>query len=179
MKKLGDKHPLKSILVRENDKHCVYKHKHFFMYSFAGQQYNIVLRHAQDWPLVCINAQKKTYLPLELCSVKLQKDPSGRLDERSRVTVGDQMAMPPGNRRQLIDYFAQHAYDNNEILKHYGISSGLEMRTVQAVVLPPPKMRYGNNVSDPKIFMCGPIHVIYHAYVSHASVMHVISRVYL
>lgn len=79
--------------------------------------------------------------------MKLQPDTAGHLDDRSRNNVNDEMAMPPGKRRGLIDYFAQHAYKDNEILNHYSITPGKEMRTVEAIVLPPPKMLYGNDVS--------------------------------
>ena len=53
------------------------------------------------------------------------------------------MATPAGGRRELIEYFAQTAYDDTEILQHDEIVFKKEMKTVPAIVLPSPKALYG------------------------------------
>lgn len=118
-----------------------------FTLSFLiGNQYGITLQHAHDWPLVCLNIKTKNYVPMELCHVKLQPNPNDQLDSKAKKNVNERMAMKTADRRDLINYFAQTAYAGNEILKHYGITAGTEMRSVEAVVLPPPRMVYGKEV---------------------------------
>lgn len=92
--------------------------------------------------------RNKTYAPIECCHVRLQPDINKKLDRRGKIEFVDKMVMHPGKRRDLINYFAQTAYQDNEILKTYKLSSETTMKSIMAAVLPPPQISYGLQVNQ-------------------------------
>lgn len=113
-------------------------------YFKAIRQY--VIRHPNLPCLHVGNTAKKTAIPIELCVVQKGQLRMRKLSELQTASMVKNAARPPGERRQTIETCIRDIkFNQDPVLKEFGIDVKEEFALIPARVLDQPSLAYAQN----------------------------------
>nr|QEI10611.1 argonaute 2 X2 [Myzus persicae] len=107
---------------------------------------NYVIKY-QNLPCLHVgNVNKKTAIPIELCKVQRGQLRLKKLSEVQTAAMVKNAARPPGERRQTIENCIKDInYNDDNVLKDFGIEVTEQFASIPARVLDQPSLAYAQN----------------------------------
>ncbi|XP_072988891.1 protein argonaute MEL1-like [Typha latifolia] len=111
--------------------------------QYFKQRYNYSLKYV-SWP--CLQAgtdSRPTYLPIEVCNLLEGQRYARKLNERQVAGILRATCQRPSDReKNILEMVHGNNYNNDNYAKEFGIKVMNQLVSVDARVLPPPKLKY-------------------------------------
>ncbi|ERN01425.1 hypothetical protein AMTRI_Chr03g147670 [Amborella trichopoda] len=111
--------------------------------QYFRDKYNYHLRYA-NWPALEVgNDRKKTYMPMEVCKIVEGQRYTKKLNEKQVTAILRASCQRPREREQkCIDMIRNSRFSEDPFAREFGIRVSDSITTVDARVLPPPRLKY-------------------------------------
>ncbi|XP_042412284.1 protein argonaute MEL1-like isoform X2 [Zingiber officinale] len=111
--------------------------------QYFKERYNYNLM-CVSWPCLLAGSESKpTYLPMEVCAIVEGQRYSKKLSEGQVTAILRNTCQRPVDReRSIREMVGQNNYNNDLFTKEFGLRMKYELTTVEARVLPPPRLMY-------------------------------------
>lgn len=111
--------------------------------EYFRETYGFGIQHTQLPCLQVGNSQRPNYLPMEVCKIVQGQRYSKRLNERQITALLKVTCQRPSDRESDIMKTVNHnRYDQDPYAKEFGIRISDRMASVEARILPPPRLKY-------------------------------------
>ncbi|KAM3397998.1 protein argonaute 4-like [Capsicum galapagoense] len=122
------------------------------VYDYFVNQRNIELRYSADLPCINVGKPKRpTYFPIELCSLVSLQRYTKSLSTFQRSSLVEKSRQKPQERMQVLSNALKiNKYDAEPLLRACGISISSQFTQIEGRVLPPPKLKTGNDDFVPR-----------------------------
>ncbi|KAK5173091.1 Protein argonaute [Saxophila tyrrhenica] len=119
------------------------------VYDYFAKEFNIRLQHP-DLPLVLMTKGKNTMLPMEVLKIKENQRYVTKLDDKQTSNMIKFAVEPPPGRWESIKHgLGMLDWANDPVLKHFGVQVDPNMTTVDARLIPAPKVQFGAGDAKP------------------------------
>ncbi|KAL7160788.1 hypothetical protein ACSBR2_041434 [Camellia fascicularis] len=121
--------------------------------EYFRQKYNIILEYAFLPALVAGSDAKPVYLPMEICKIVEGQRYSKKLNEKQVSALLKATCQRPDVREGSIKQMVRHNNYNNDKLvnEEFGIQVRAELASVDARVLPPPRLKYHDTGKETRV----------------------------
>ncbi|KAF5934236.1 hypothetical protein HYC85_030407 [Camellia sinensis] len=121
--------------------------------EYFRQKYNIILEYAFLPALVAGSDAKPVYLPMEICKIVEGQRYSKKLNEKQVSALLKATCQRPDVREGSIKQMVRHNNYNNDKLvnEEFGIQVRAELASVDARVLPPPRLKYHDTGKETQV----------------------------
>ena len=121
------------------------------VYDYFAQKYNIRLQYP-DLPLVKMTKGKNTVLPMEVLTLKDMQRYQYKMDERQTSNMIKFAVTPPQERLVAVQNGLNMLdWNNDPVLKHFGVEIDTKKTVVDARVITAPKVQFGQGEAKPGI----------------------------
>ncbi|KAL9268774.1 argonaute PNH1-like protein [Drosera capensis] len=105
--------------------------------------YGFTIRHSHLPCLLVGNQKKVNYLPMEACKIVEGQRCTRRLDEKQITSLLRVTCKRPSQQEvEILQTVRQNAYDQDPLVKEFGITIDDKLATVEARILPSPWLKY-------------------------------------
>ncbi|KAL5538148.1 hypothetical protein UlMin_045912 [Ulmus minor] len=117
--------------------------------QYFRDKYGMALKYV-TWPaLQAGSSTKPIYLPMELCKIVEGQRYTKKLNEKQVTNLLRATCQRPNEREESIKTMVKkNSYSGEGLVREFGIQVNSEMTLVNARVLPPPTLSYGQNASE-------------------------------
>ncbi|KAF5931264.1 hypothetical protein HYC85_032137 [Camellia sinensis] len=121
--------------------------------EYFRQKYNIILEYTFLPALVAGSDAKPVYLPMEICKIVEEQRYSKKLNEKQVSALLKATCQRPDVREGSIKQMVHHNNYNNDKLvnEEFGIQVRAELASVDARVLPPPRLKYHDTGKETQV----------------------------
>ncbi|KAM0056645.1 putative post-transcriptional gene silencing PAZ-Argonaute family [Helianthus debilis subsp. tardiflorus] len=121
-----------------------------YVVDYFKDAYGFSIQHVH-WPCLQLGGtHRKNYMPMEVCKIVAGQRYSRKLNERQVTALLKVTCQRPQEREHgILKTVKQNAYDQDPYAKEFGIKISREPVSIEARILPPPRLKYHDTGREP------------------------------